>query len=373
MSFKLNEATIVAIFIEDEELPLIHGNVLHSLHIVASSKLTLPTLVFSFTDSLQLIPKMKLQDGARIGVYIKSTVSHTRYFRVHSWTRAPAGDGFSYSITAYWDSTKYWSGTTCFGISGSSHNALREIAELCGLKFANSNTQTADKMTWMPQNKPYGIFAREIARYGFVNDKSHMSLGVDSLGVMRYINLNALAEPVVTVGYLAPKDTSNFLMLSDFQPSNLAGTGNALLGYRHNRQTPTVLGSSAGGGALMTEETELSLTPDSRYPSVNTEVRATQNRGLVSYSPVSFGNVHDKYERARYQNARYDVLKSLQGEFLFPFQTEFEMFNTLKYVAPPDMNNKEYNGKYTIGAKVIYIAGSTYQEKLIGFKTGLDA
>ncbi len=366
MSYKVNDSTRVAIFIEGRELPLDAGNALHTLHIVSGPQLTLPLLTFSFTDLLRVVPNLDLQDGSQITVTIIGINTVTRYFRVYKWNRAPSGDGFAYKVEAYWDSVKFWSGTTMAPIRGSSSFALEQIAATCGLKMWGKNTPTADSMLWMPSNKTFGQFARSIARHGYSNDKSHMILSVDSTGNMRYVDINANPKPTLAVGYTSSNNHGRFQVLSDFQPSTNSGINNQIAGYRHERISQT-----AKGGAF-TIESEIQLDPDSKFPLVNEKVRTTQERGTVSFGPINFGNVHDRYERARYQNIRFGLLNSVTADFLFPYQTDLETADNFLYVSPSELGNKDYDGEFTVTTKVVYISGSSYQEKIVAVKNGLE-
>ena len=88
---------------------------------------------------------------------------------------------------------------------------------------------------------------------------------------------------------------------------------------------------------------------------------------------IDFGNVHSNYERARYQNTRYNLLNSLTGEFLFPFQTNWEPFDNFNLALTADLNSTQYNGEYTVQSKIISIQGTTYNEKIIAVKNGLGS
>lgn len=366
MSVKINDSIRVAVFLEDLEIPLDSGNMLHSLHIVAGSPITLPALTFSFSDPLKTMPNLDLQDGSRITVSIMGPVNEVRYFRVHRWNRSPSGDGFAYNIEAYWDSVRYWSGTTLAPIRGSSKVALEQIASTCGLRAWAKNTPTSDAMLWLPSNKTFGQFARAISRCGYANDKSHMVLCVDSLGYLRYVDVNANPKPSLSVGYTNSNGNGKFMVLSDFQPSASSGLNNRLAGYRHERVVQEVQ------GAVSKSESVLLLDPDSRFPVVNEKVRGTQERGTVSFGPMDFGNVHPQYERARYQNMRFNLLNSVKGEFLFPYQTQLECVDNFQYVSPSELNNRDYDGEFTVSLKVIFIVGSSYQEKIVALKNGLE-
>ena len=366
MSYKVNENITVSILIEDVELVLEAGNALHTLHIVSGSQLTLPVLCVSFSDTLRVVPKMNLTDGSKITVTISGTKTEIRYFRVHRWSRSPVGDGFSYNVEAYWDAPKYWAGTAIASMRGSSKVVIEQIASMSSIEVWSKNTETADTMLWMPCNKSYGLFCREIARHGYATEKSHMVLGVDSSGKLRYVDVNANENPKFSVGYTSSNDVGTFLIISDFQPSNSSGLNNQIAGYRHERYVQNAAGAS------VSLESALQLDSDSKYPMVNSKVRDIQERGTVSFSPINFGNVHEKYERARYQNARYNLLNSVKGEFLFAFQTGIEMADNFFYVSPSELENKDYDGEFTATTKVIFIAGSDYQEKVVAVKNGLE-
>jgi hypothetical protein len=364
--YKVNEQFSIGIYIEGNEMPLEAGNALTVLHIMASSKVTLPALHLQFVDMLQLVPKFGLTDGSPIVVVIKGQITITRNFRVHSWFRTPLGNGFSYTLDCYYDSPKYWATTTLEGIDGSSYSAISQIASTCGLQMWDKSTQTSDNMIWFGNNRPYGAFARDIARYGYGGEQSHMVLAVDTTGFVRYVDVNANPPPQITVGYLKPEDGTPFITVTDFKATTFAGTNNILGGYLHNRHTQSLVGEDS-------LESELVFTSDSTNPLLNIDVRSQINRGTISFSPIDVGNVHTKYERAKYQNARYNLLNSMQAELLFPMQVPFEPCDNLKYVAPAAQYNTDYNGEFTVVAKVVFVAGATYQEKIVAVRNGLDA
>lgn len=365
MTYRVNDSTQISISIAGKELTLGFGNALHTLHIVASTQLTVPTIKFNFTDTLGEMSLVGLNDGALVEVMIRGTITVNRRFRVYSWQRAPAGNGFSYVVEGIWDCPQYFLGTENAGMRGSSTDVLQRIGAKCSLKWYDKNTATSDSMLWMPSNKTYGQFARNVARHGYVNGKSHMVYGIDTQGAIRYIDVNANPKPVHTVGYLTPGSDPNFHVLSDFHPSSRSGLNNTLLGYRHDRYRQSAVDDPEKIDALVLES-------DSKYPSVNSDVRTSQARGTISYSGIDFGNVHPKYEQARYQNSRYDFLNSIQGEFLFPYQTNWEIGDNFNYVGPSEMNNKMYDGEFTVTTKVVFINASHYQEKVVAVKNGLE-
>jgi len=369
MTFRVNDQVTASVFIAGREFLLDYGNSLRSLHIQASSLLHLPQMRISFVDTLDQMPNFGLQDGAQITVQINSTVTTTRNFRVFHWDRDPAPQGFVYTIDCYWDAPRYWAGTSQAGIRGSSSQALQDIASTCGLKWWSKNDNTSDSMLWLPGNKTFAAFARDIARAGYISDTSHMGLAVDSIGNMLYLDINKIPKPEISVGTLAVQGGGHFLMCTDFTPQTKSGTNNLVGGYRHNRYVQSVNGTLE----LDNLEDELQFDSDSKYPLLSQDVRGRMVRGGVSYGHVDFGNVHDKYERAKYQNGRYNLLNSLTGEVLFPFQTSWEPFQNFSLAQPADLESSQYNGEYTIRDKIIFIQGTTYVEKLVAVKNGLGS
>lgn len=373
MAFRINDQMTCSIFIAGKEFLLDYGNGLKSLHLKASALSSLPELSISFVDTLNQMPNFGLQDGAQIVVQINGIKQVTRQFRVHNWRRSPLAQGFAFKIDAYWDAPKYWVGTSNAGIQGSSSQALQQIAQQCGLKWMDTNTNTGDAMLWLQGNRTYANFARDIARAGYVSDTSHMVLSVDSQGFVRYSDVNRNPAPKVTVGYTPSADQSQFQRIIDFTPHTKSGTLNLIGGYRHSRYVQPVSGSASGDDQIDQLEDELQFQPDAQYPLLSSDIRDKMSRGSVSYAPLDWGNVHPNFERARYQNARYNLLNSLYGEFLFPNETDWEPGDNFSLALPADLDSTQYNGEYTVQSKIIFVQGSTYNEQIVAVKNGLGS
>lgn len=365
--FNINETTRCAVFINDREFVLDQGNTLQVLHISASSLFKLPMLHIEFLDLLNLMPTYELKDNVPLRIVINGLYQYNRKFRVTRWRPKAVGTGYQYSIDGVWDAPKYWAGSDNQGITGTSASALKQIADICGLETYSRNAQTSDSMTWMQGNRPYSDFARKIARHGYVSDTSHMMLAVDSLGYLRYLDTNDLKAPVVEVSY-TPPEGSGQLMITDFSPVAKSGMNNVIGGYAYHAHSQQADAASE----ITPIEDKVVYKSDSKYPLLDTDVRSKIDRGPVSYSPINFGNVHNNFERARYQNLRFNLLKSLSGQFLFPFQTPLEPGNQMVYSQTPGMKSTSYNGQYTITEKIIFVQGKVYNEKLVGVRNGLS-
>lgn len=366
MSYRLNDQMTASLFIGGKEFVLDFGNAMQSVHLKASCLQALPVMRLSLVDTLNLMPEYGLQDGVQIVLQINGAVNMVRNFRVFQWTRDPQGQGFAYTIDCYWDSPKYWFGTNAAPIRGSSTQALQRIASMCGLGWDGNNTTAGDSMLWMQGNKTYANFAQDICRHGYVADNSHMALAVDSQGKLRYRDVNSITKPKVTVGSIAPPNASQFQMITDFQPHTRSGAFNALGGYRHSRYTQMIDGDSS-------VESQVTAVPDAQKLLVSDEVRGLMERGGISFSPLDWGNVHSNYERAQYQNARFNLLNSLTGEFLFPYATSWEPFDNFNMSSPAETLSSAYDGEYVVATKIVHIQGGTYNEKIIGVKNALGA
>jgi hypothetical protein len=362
--FRINEQLEAAVYINGKELTLKGVNFMQSVWIRADAKWKLPLMVLRFVDLCDAVSKVGLQDGSPIVLAFNGVVSLERKFLVHSWKRSPAGEGFAYTLNCYWNAPKWWTATTNSNIRGTSHDVIKQLAHTCKLEFSSTSTQTSDSMLWSGANRAYNEYARDIARHGYVDEKSQMVMGVDTEGMLKYVNINAIPKPTVNVGYAAQATSGPFLQITDFTPSNIAGNNNAIAGYLHDRHSQS----------LEEEKVHKSVTlePDCRKPLINTEVRSEIGRGGISYSPIDFGNVHENYERALYQNTRFNLLNNLAAEVLIGFQTDMDLFDNFKYVPPTQLKSDSYAGEYTISGKIIYIAGSSYNEKLIAVKNGLE-
>ena len=363
--FKVNDQLQVAVYINGKELMLTNGNLMQSLWIRADALFKMPLMVLRYVDLCDATSKVGLQDNVPITVSFAGVVNVERRFRVYNWERVPVGEGYAYTINCLWNAPKYWATTTNSNIRGTSYEVIKQVANTCKLEFHEGNTPTSDSMLWSCGNRTYNEFVRDIARHGYVDDKSHMVLGIDTEGMLKYMNINSIPKPTLSVGYTASATQGPFLQILDFTPKSTAGDNNTIAGYHHDRHTQTLEGGEV--------HKSVTLDPDCRKPLVNTEVRAEVGRGGVSYAPIDCGaNLHPKYERALYQNTRYNLLNNLRAHVLIGMQTDLDLFDNFKFVPPQQLSSDAYSGEYTISGKIINIVGNAYYEKLIAVKNGLE-
>lgn len=358
MTYSLQDRMEISVFINDNEYHLDTINLLNYLHIGTSVRGSLPTLTMAITDVRHELDLIGLQDGIPIRIVIRPNGKQTRTynFRKFNHTRELVGGAYVWTIHGYWNAPLYWNTTTSVGISGTSDDALQNIAKVCDLKY--DGTHTNDSQLWLPKNKSYRTFAKDISDSGYITDTSCMVLGVDLDATLRYKNVNDL--PAAKKKVVAYTNVENAYTAVDVTISANSGFNNAITGYQNMRYAQSTTSD------LQKQIQDLSFTADSKAPLYNTTLKSKLGRGPVRFGPIDVGNVHDNYERADYQNARYRNMFSMGLELLFIDITDFKLLEQINFSvqredASQDVGN---SGDYTITGHSLYVQGAKYFEKI---------
>jgi hypothetical protein len=315
-----------------------------------------------------------------------------------NWTKVSSGDlGYAYDFSCYWDEPRYWlqALTTLDGGAQTSAAALRKIATVyCKFTWHSENvSSTDDEQFWIPANQPLSVFARAIAQRGRVNDQSHMIFGIDSVGAMRYMNVNknigegTLRNAVSTQALSdnLPGGVTKIFVAQETSFRTRAGLYNSLGGYAYTlveqffKEPEEVV---AYEGDLLSSFTSVM---DSNEASRNTNIPVIiENRSIVDFAPVGVkgpdedgGTVHENFEKAYAQNYLFNLLNSTSGDFAFNRITDFEMGDRF-YYRPPIGDyastgatlDDEAAGEFTVYAKTVYAAGGVYLEKVSACRNG---
>ncbi len=359
----------VSIFINDVEYPLDPGgNTLNFLHVGVTTKGRLPTCHMALTDTLHSLDKLNLQDAIPIRVAVKALTGTTKtyFFRKFHHTKEFNGSAYQYSFDGYWDSIKFWTGTSIATIRGTSDDVLQNIATACGLSY--DGVPTNDSQLWVPRNRSYGEFVNSVQSRGYIDQTSYMVAAVDLTGTLRYRNVNDLPDPTRTV--IAHNLSTTAFTAMDFRPVAKSGLGNKLTGYWNTRHSQSMTGAT-----LSTPNDQLAFTPDVRSPLFNTAAKTESARGYQTYAAIDVGNVHGNYERAVYQNQRFANLFSLEVEFLMYTPTNFTLFDKFTFAVDAESQKQDlaYGGVYTIAGFSFLVQGATYAEKLLGVRHGTNS
>jgi hypothetical protein len=368
MGYTVADRIEISLFINGTEFPLDALNILNFLHISYTTRGILPTIHLAIFDARHSLDTIQLQDGIPIRVTIKPLNSNTvtYNFRKFHHKKDFQGNGFIYEMDGYFDCVKYWTGTSVGGIRGASNEVLQQIASTCGLTY--DGTTTNDSQLWLPRNRTYGEFAKQVKARGYASDSSYMELGVGPDGSMRYKDVNNLPTPAVSLvlgQYLQGSYTA-----VDYTPMARSGLTNKMTGYQNTRYA-----QSMTGPALQTPNSQITFTPDSKAPLFNTAVQKTMARGYQSYGGIDVGNTHENYEKAIYQNIRFANTYSLDVEFEVQTPTPLRLLDSFTFSVDQDTNKQDaaFAGTYAVAGKAIFVTGTTYSEKILGTRQGTNA
>lgn len=349
----------VSVFINDTEYPLGALNLLHALHIATSVRYAMPMLTLQVTDSQRLMERIGLKDGVPIRIVIKAQGkdSKTYKFRNFNHTRQQDGASYVYRIYGIWDNPLYWNTSTAEGIQGTTNDVMSRIADKCGLTY--DGTKTNDSQLWMPQNKLYRAWAAELCACAYVNDTSCLSLGLDLDGVLRFKDINNLPKAEKTI--IAYQYKENAFTAVDFQVTTASGFNNALTGYQNMR-----FSQSSVEDQIQEEINSLTFKSDVKAPLFNTDLKNKIGRGAVRFGPIDSGNVHQKYERAKYQNVRYSNLFNLGLDVLVSMPTNIKLLEQINFSVQKEDTSIDAatSGIYTVSGHSIYVEAATYSEKV---------
>ncbi len=358
----------IELVINGRKFPFDQVNILETLHMSCSTKVSTPMMFMKLIDSAHWLSKTQdLLDGTPISItYIVQGIKKVRNFRLHSFKESLAPSGIAYSIDGYLDTVPYWLKSVSQPVIGSSDFILQSIANDCRINY--KGTKTSDSMTWFPINKKYHEFAGEVAAHGFVNEQSCMQLAYDLDDVLIYANL---AEDKAIKGFfLTAKYDENTYTVTDFQPKSKTGLMNAVSGYAEE----------------MREQSILTITPDitnkAKVKSLTSRLMLNKNihktvdqQGQVYFRPIDAGNTHENYWSAYYQNKRLANMYGFGLDLVIAQPSEgVQLLDVINYEARlQDGQVTAYSGKYVVTARVIFIHGNNYFEKFEVCRQGINA
>jgi hypothetical protein len=359
MGYLIQEKIEVSIYVADQEYPLAATNLLNWLHIATSVRHGLPVFGFQVTDVQHVFDNIGLSDGTPIRIVVKpyGKDSRTYSFRKFNHRRDFNGEAYMWTVTGYWDAPKYWAESSVAAIEGTANAVLEQIASTCGLKY--DGTTTNDHQIWVPRNKTYRAWAKDIADHAWVTETSCMVLGVDLDGTLRFKNVSDLPPPTQKIlGYTYASDAMTAV---DIKVNASSGLNNALTGYQSMRVAQSTMADA-------THETikDLSFTPDVKSPLYSDDIKKSLAQGAVRFSPIDAGNVHQNYERAAYQNLRYRNLFSLGLEAMMIDTIDVQLLEriTIGLQVEGAAQDTPNSGVYTTSGHAIYVQGANYAEKL---------
>lgn len=374
--FQIRDSVFIAITFNGIEYPLEETG-FRSITILSGARQFLPTCTLSLADNAYFFTnRVPMTDGVEIEIQVgdgSDKANKVYKFRVFRFKSQQSNGINSYTIIGYYNAPNYMFQSTAKGIRGTSNAALKEVASRVGLEYQGGNTN--DMQTWLPGNSRYAVFAQQIAKHGYRDDRSFMYLAVTSQGKMIYRNLSELDTnadvPMFVHSDPTPgKNGEPVYQVVDYKLLNNSGFLNASGGYAQQVVTQSVVGASKISNSLDVKRLTENLM-------INDDIHADLNRSRVDVRPVDSGNVHASYERAAYQNFRNSLVYAFGVEVMIQTQTDIELLDLVNYTAQVQGNmetteSEAYSGAYVVTGKTTHIVQGMYYEKFQLATTGTN-
>lgn len=371
----ISDRVFVSLKIDGQELP--YANLLN-ITLAEGNGALIPAFQIDLTDPTSLLASSNvLTEGNTVDVLVSRSHTDTqaihRKYRIFSPKRENNTFNPTLSIVGILNSPLYITASKIESYRGSSDTALKQLAQRCGLRYSgpsdfNGKTM-ADQQAWLNVCKNRASFAQDVAKHGWADDNSGMSLTLTSLGEMRYRNLidviNTPASKIKFVFYHSAMTSSDDsgrkgYVVRQVNDRSVAGVMSSWLNYGNTR-----VQNSLEGESVVVDKLAVKLPGP--YLPINSSVSDTVGRARVDYAPIDCGNVHEKYQNAFYQNMRIRALFSERLSLLVNDVTEVELYDPVIYrqadadVASPIKNSDIY---IVIGKTVAVRGGIHYAERI---------
>lgn len=352
-------------------------NFVDTIFIQDGFAIPIPVLQMILNDQRGTLSEdMNLQDGTLVTIKLAKTREKTvtRKFRVFSFKKETTAAGPKLVVTCILDAPKWTAGVFTESFRGTSSSIMGQLAARAGLKY-DGPTSTDDVMTWLNVNKTRSAFSEDVAMRGYGSNQTCMARLVTMDYELKYKDLFDVLKKEPKWSMLqntaegAAKATP--VVIRETQDASSAGFGTHMMNYGQKQYEHSL--NNAGQLSTLTLDAPLL---GSALP-VNEDVRGqVAERGAkVNYTgfdtgtePAPASNLHQYYEKALYQNARYLALFSERINLLSDEYTEVTTFDCCEY-QHADQDNQEFKqskalgGKWLIGGKTMWIkAGHKYSE-----------
>lgn len=372
--YHISDRIVVGIYIDGKEFPTTNAG-FEYIHLVATSRFLIPTLTCVLIDSFNVFKKLiTLADGVTLTVRIGKSLDNFKdyFFRVFSVKSYNEQGVSKYKIAAYTDYPKYFNETATLALTGTSSSVIGQIATKFKIPFVG--VPTSDNQVWLPNNRRWCVWAKEIAKFGFSNDRSCMKLAMTSTGELRYVDINKISYSNAPEFLVGTPNNRNVFEVLDIKTVGTSGTMNAISGYNHKL---IVQDLSSGNRVKSTVD----LKRISSNTQINKGIKSSIKQAKVEFSPITVGtqNTHDNYHEAQYQNTRIGNMLTQGVEILVQSVTNVDIFDPIaaKTKTTPSVDQIEFDGSnsgnYVVTGKAIKITGANYFEKIVAFRDGTNS
>ena len=367
MSFEVKGRLFLQIKFAGVEFPFQRVNSVNFLHMSASGKINLPMVHLSLNDPTGFMEKEQLVgDGIPMEVTVSPSpdIQPKVYnFRVNTPKKTHSSPNTVYEFDGYLDVPKYWHDSTRDYTEGLASDVLKSIAGRCGLEFDGESSN--DFQVWWPGNRRFFQWACHVAGRSYVADDACMQLGIDFDKKMYFKNVNELSGANHKMSFMEPRQ--GFILATDVDPLSNAGSNNHVGGYSGVRVYQNMMENVA---EFNVPDDALTVSPTSGERSFlrNKVVKGEVEKGSVMFGPLNFGNSHPMYQRALYQNQRFENLFNFGLRVHTPELTKVKLFDNIDITLNYPENNKgprfsrHLSGIYKVVTKNVYVNGSNYYE-----------
>jgi hypothetical protein len=370
MALNIRDRLYLQILINGVEFPLDKLNQLQYLHIVESVRAYVPVLNLRLIDATKFIAQNNLLvDGAIIKITIGVHGRKKTYeFRRFNHQAIPGGEGGTqYHISAILNVPLYWMASTPKAINGAASEAIKQIANACGLNF--HGVTTSESQLWMPYNTRYCEFARQVAERSWVDNESCVQLGVTADKTVRLINVSDFNSRRAVEVFSNKGNYANALPVTDQKLLSKSGFFNSVGGYQDTTIQQSMIAT--------TDQivSQVNVKRNSRVLSMNKTLKDSVPQAKVSFAPIDVGNVSSHYETALYQNRRLSNLFSFGVEFNTAYLVESNLLDiALCELTMPEVSGmQDISGNFLVTSKVTYLEGMNFYQKLECYRHGANS
>jgi hypothetical protein len=366
MSLAIQDRLLFQLHIEDKEVEL-DQNVLDYIHVVESVRLHVPMMSMRIKDTDQYFTKNNvLVDGARIRVTIGiEDQKLVLPFRLFSNKESTQNGNSLQHLNCYLDVPRFWTESTTETFRSTASGALSQIADRCGMRYDGPNTN--DQQIWVPANKKWHWFAKDITRHAYIDQNSCMQHAVLLDRTIRLRNVSDM-ETFRTAQSFGNVESNTHDLVSDYRTVNKSGFFNTLTGYKDTRVVQSLYEKS-------TPVQNLNVRRNSARLMMHDRIRSGIGQNRVTFSPIAVGNTHANYENALYQNLRLGNLFGFGIEMVTPRLVTANLLDVVSCVlSKPGVNGaSQISGKYLVTSKVLYIENFNFYQKLELARHGINA
>ena len=370
----IKDQVFITLKIDDKEIE--YGDI-KSITLCEGNGVFAPTLKIELDDpSSFLAREHALSEGNTIEILIAKSMddgnAEPRKYRVFGPTRENPSYNPNVCIIGILDCPNYFTASARECTNGTSDDAIRAIADKCGLKYVgpSKGRKPNDKMIWLDVCTTRAQNVYEITRRGWIDDKSCMESMVTSHKELRYKNI---VDEMNT-----PPGQIKFLFVHSTLEDQSTGTGKKVYIAKEARD-------KSSGGAMSSwvnygstrcanhingvqrDREKVNVPTPGAYVAINKDVSDMVKRTRFDYGPIDCTNTHQQYQNAWYQNLKIMALFTETMSLLTLDVTDIELFDMIIYrQADCDPSTKVRNEDIymVVGKTIVCRGGIHYAERL---------